>query len=341
MNVDNGVQLCVLHACLDRVLCQIHVSLKILKICCHQSIILSPSSPPRHPPMCMTHLPRSFPFCPFTHLLKFAVILSSIVTLSAPLHAQTAPLPASQRALEVRRVRGTVTVNTGTTRPAQEGDLLTNVGHGLLTNARSSSVLAVDYGTIGLIQIAEQTSVEVTRLDVSPTGGRITELDVAKGQVRLNVRPFNNPESLLEVITPAGVAAVRGTDFGMTISELSGRSAVATREGAVDVSAQNETVTVQADQYSTVVPGEPPGPPQPLPRTLSLDVLQLTTEGRNRIRFGAITDPPNLVYVNDYPVEIDRMGRFEVLVAGDLGEQLNVLVKNPLGEEQLFQLLIP
>jgi hypothetical protein len=195
--------------------------------------------------------------------------------------------------------------------------------------------LVVEDG-IARIRVAENTDFLITGLRVEQNGARITGLDVSRGQVQFNARRFTNPDSSLQINTPAGTAAVRGTEFGITVTDLSGRSAVAARSGAVDVSAQNQTVTVAKDQYSTVRPGEPPTPPQPLSPTIDLDVLLLVHEG-NRVRLGAVTNPPNLVYVNQQSVEIDRDGRFEVAVSGPVGNSINILVRNPFGEERLFQ----
>jgi hypothetical protein len=278
----------------------------------------------------------------FPRFLRLAGLALFVSTFSGSgiSQAQTVRLPASQRFLEVRQVRGTVTYRTNTSRPARVGDLLQAVGQGLSTGARSSSVLAVDDG-IAFVQVSENTDFQVKTMRIVPGGGKVTELNVTRGQVRLNARPLNNPGSRLEIHTPAGVAGVRGTDFGVTISSLSGRSGVAARSGAVAVSAQNQTVTVRKDEYSTVTPGEPPTPPQPIQRNITLDVLRLETQGANQVRLEAVTDPPNLVFVNSQPIELDKTGRLQTQISGRRGGQISVLVRNPCGEERAYQLLIP
>uniref|UniRef100_A0ACD5H295 FecR domain-containing protein n=1 Tax=Desertifilum tharense IPPAS B-1220 TaxID=1781255 RepID=A0ACD5H295_9CYAN len=50
------------------------------------------------------------------------------------------------------------------------------------------------------------------------------------GQARFRVRRFNHPGSSLEIETPAGSSAVRGTEFGVSVHP-DGKTGIATREG--------------------------------------------------------------------------------------------------------------
>lgn len=261
------------------------------------------------------------------------------LTKTSRLLAQLIQTPQSQRWLEIRQVNGRVTFGGSTSRAAVVGDRLQNVGQRLATGPRSSAVLSIDDG-IGFIQVSENTNLQVRSLHIKQGGGKITELQVTRGQARLNVRRFTNPNSRLQINTPAGVAAVRGTEFGVTVTET-GRSGVVTQSGAVSVSAQDKSVTLNPNQFSTIVPGEPPTPPRQVSRNLSLEVQSIVPLGVNQLVFSAITEAPNLVFINDQEVALDQNGEIAATVVKPVNKQLNVLVRNPLGEEQTYVYRVP
>jgi len=277
------------------------------------------------------------------HLLWFLGSSALFASLGRPsrLLAQLIQTPQSQRWLEVRSITGRVTfrVNSSSTRSASVGDRLQSVGQGVITGPRSSAVLAIDDG-IGFIQVSENTDLQVRSLHIQYGGGKITELRVNRGQARLNVRRFTNPNSRLRINTPAGVAAVRGTEFGVTVTQV-GRSGITTQSGVVDVSAQDQTVTLNPNQFSTIVPGEAPTPARFLSGTLSLEVQSIIPLGVNELVFTAITEAPNLVTLNGVEVAVDQNGEIAATVIKPEDKQLNVLIRTPLGQEQSYVYRVP
>ena len=201
----------------------------------------------------------------------------SITAAGAPLTLQ------GNRWLVVDQRRGDVTFTPyqQSSRQVQIGDRLTNVGDVLTTGANASARLEVDQQT-GFVMMAENSQIQVRSLSITRSGGRITHLNVSKGQVRLRVRPLTNPDTQLELHTPAGVSGVRGTDFGITV-QTDGQTGVATIEGSVFTSAQGETVTVGANAQSTIIPGEPPTPPEPLRNDPALFIEQLSAIPNSRL----------------------------------------------------------
>ncbi|MGA1284998.1 MAG: FecR family protein [Prochlorothrix sp.] len=274
-------------------------------------------------------------------LAMAAAVLLGADGFSAGLSAQTLRA-SSQRWLDVREARGSVTYLTGSGgRPAKAGDRLTQVGQGIRTGAGSSAIINVDDG-IGIVRVSENTNLTVSRLSTLSNGGKVTEMNVTTGQARLQVRRFNNPSSRLQIQTPAGVAAVRGTEFGVTVSSLSGKLGMATTQGAVEVSAQNQTVLMEPNQYSTINPGEPPTPPQVFnPNSVRFDVQQMLRRGSDQVQIQALTDPPNLLFVNGQPLEVAKTGLVEAIVPIQAGGSVNVLVRNPIGVERVYQLVVP
>lgn len=124
-----------------------------------------------------------------------------------------------------------ITPYQGRRRQARRGDRLEQVGDTVTTGANSSARLDVDQAA-GYISMAENSQLQVQTLSITRNGGRITRLQVSRGQVRTRVRAFTNPESELEIYTPAGVSGVRGTDFGVSV-QPTGAMGIATLAGSV------------------------------------------------------------------------------------------------------------
>jgi hypothetical protein len=274
-------------------------------------------------------------------LISFGGALLPSLFLSMPL----ASLPLQvrvQRWLEIRQILGTVLYSQQqTTQPARIGMQLREAGDGVITAARSRVVLAVDTG-IGFVDVAERTVLRVQKLQKLPDGGHITYLQVTSGQARLRVRRFTNNSSELEIQTPAGWSAVRGTEFGVTVHP-DGKTGLATRSGAVVTGAQGQTVSVRAGFQNLTIPGEPPSPPVPIPLRpntgLQLQILLAT--GQRTARIVGKIDPVNLLIIGDGSQIVDRNGRFDVTVAMSANRRIQVLVITPLGNRQAYELAVP
>ncbi|UBF25241.1 FecR family protein [Kovacikia minuta CCNUW1] len=260
-------------------------------------------------------------------------------------HVPLASLPLQVRVdrwLEIRQIVGSVFYSRQQiTQPARVGMQLQQPGEGVLTAARSRTVLAVDTG-IGFIDVAERTVLRVQKLQKLPDGGHITHLQVISGQARLRVRRFTHNSSELEIQTPAGWSAVRGTVFGLTVHP-DGKTGLATREGKVTTNAQGKTVPVSAGFQNLTIPGEPPSPPVPIPlkpnTRLQLQILIAVSHQAARI-VGRI-DPVNLLIIGDQPQIVDRNGRFDLTVAMAANRRIPVVVITPLGQQQAYELAVP
>ncbi len=244
-------------------------------------------------------------------LLLSAVCLAGAPTI-APLTLPTAAIAqTSSRSMEVRRTIGNVTFRNSFTR-AKNGDRLTRTGQGLSTGSRSSAVLALDEG-IGTISVAAKTSFLIKEFNTTSTGGKVTVIEVTKGQVRINVRPFTNPQSRLQVRTPAGIAGVRGTEFGVAVAD-DGQTNVLTNEGMVEVSGQDEseTVEVKAGYATIVVEGEAPTKPVQFVENLDLEVSRASLNTDGVWEMTGQVDPFNFVWVDDEQAQVAEDGTFKV-----------------------------
>jgi hypothetical protein len=275
--------------------------------------------------------------------LLIAVILGffSLFIHLASAHGQSLTV-RGDRWLSVVEASGNVDLipYEGERRRARRGDRLTRVGDMLVTGDNASARLEVDQRA-GFVTMAENSQLQIQTLSITSSGGRITELAVSRGQVRLRVRPLTNPGSRLEIHTPAGVSGVRGTDFGLTI-QPDGQTGVATLEGSVIASAQGQSVIVSDNLQSTIRPGEPPTPPEPLrdDPTLYIEVLS-AAPGRVTARVAGYTDTVNLFELNGESQTLDRAGRFDLEVPIPSDGPILARVITPLGTEQKYELAVP
>ncbi|MBD2004444.1 FecR domain-containing protein [Trichocoleus sp. FACHB-40] len=247
------------------------------------------------------------------------------------------------RWLEVRQMIGNVIYYQGSKSfAARVGTRLQNVGDAIETGAKSSAVIAVDT-EMGVINVSEKTTVRVQELHSTGDGGRVTRLQVTGGQVRLRLVPFTNPGSQLEIQTPAGVSAVRGTEFGVIVHP-DGKTGVATREGKVLTISQGKGVLVGAGYSILMIPGQAPSPPVAMTGDVgdaSLKLQLLTTEANQMARITGKVEATNLVSIADTPVATNLNGQFDVKVPIPFDRRIEAVVTTPLGKRQVYELAVP
>jgi hypothetical protein len=274
------------------------------------------------------------------------ILLAGVTTL---LLLAPAIQTAVSRSLRVRVDRWLALQNlTGTVmyrqrnsyRAAQRRDRLQSVGDGITTGHASTATLEVDTG-VGTVHLAENTALTVRSLDLAPDNGRVTYLDVPYGQVRLQLRHFTHSGSRLEIQTPSGISAVRGTVFGMSV-QSNGKTGVATLTGKVATIAQGQTVLVPAGFQNLTITGEPPSQPVPLRDSTELHyrMERQIQSGIRRVFLLGQVDPVNTVLIGSNPQEIDRNGRFQISLPAVSQQTLAVTVITPLGKRQVHQLLL-
>lgn len=273
-------------------------------------------------------------------------VWASLVVMVAGVALETRAQPLSVRVdrwLEVRNLSGSVEFLQGSQRrPAQLGQRLSAVGEGLNTDSGSLARLAIDTG-VGFVSVSENTTFRILQLYTTPRGGKVTDLELTRGQARVFVRPFTNPDSRLEIQTPAGVNGVRGTNFGMAI-QPSGRSSLAVEEGSVVSKAQGVAVPVNAGFQNYTIPGEPPSEPVPITEDPNLNLLRLERQRRDGqlfISFAGNTFPVNLLVIDDETQQIDREGNFELELPLPDNRRIQITVVTPLGTKQVYELVVP
>ena len=274
-------------------------------------------------------LRRRAAYAAFTLLLAATAVMGGFDRLTAQAQVRS-------RWLEIRRMSGQVTYQRSSSRSASLGDRLQAPGHGVRTGRGASAVLALDDG-VGVVNVAERTQLSVRRLETLSNGASVTVLAVPRGQARLNVRRFTNPSSRLELHTPSGVIAVRGTEFGVSASP--GKTQVGTLEGAVTVSAQGEAVQLIAGTATVILEGEPPLTPQALDRELRFSLIQLYRQGEQLLIEGRV-NPTNAVFLNGQELTVSLEGQIQATVTDAAANSVTLTIRNPLGEAQDYRLVV-
>ncbi len=258
-------------------------------------------------------------------------------------NAQSQLQVKTNRYLQVEQIQGKVFFrNQNTNRPARKGDRLSNVGDEIVTDEKSTAVLSVDTG-VGFVNVAKQTVVRIESLQITSDNGRITNLQVPRGQVRLQIRRFTNPSSRFNLQTPAVVTGVRGTEYVVNVKD-DGRTILSTFDGAVLTEAQKTEVLVSKGFQNQTIVGEPPSQPMPIQENIDLDyqVLKLFESGDRKVILVGKVDFANTVSIDGIEQNIDRDGQFrtELTTNSIYRAEIKVIVTNPLGKQRIYELAI-
>ena len=296
--------------------------------------------------------------------------LASLAANPSPAETIKAQGTASGRSLEIREIRGTVTFKG---RQAVVGDRLLVPGDEIITGPNSTARLAIDNNT-GIVEVAEKTAVKISSL----SGEKDTAIFVSLGRVRLSIgktaatTPAANTSTIIppnqiaslntfsglgklnpiaqqkssartapvRVETPEGVAGVRGTSFGVSVSE--GKTAVETIEGAVGVSGRTDSeVVVNAGSATTIFSQTPPVAPSASRRLAQLKVRSLFRLSGDIYRLSGQINPIDLIYVNDEAIKIDRQGKFSIQGILPPSRRLKIVVRGPSVTERHYNLAVP
>jgi hypothetical protein len=247
------------------------------------------------------------------------------------------------RYLQVDQIHGNVYVRSQqANRSARKGDRISNVGDEIVTGKGATIVLNFDTG-IGSVSVSENTVVRISALRTTSSNGRVTSLLIPKGKVRLQVRRFNNPSSIFNVITPGVVAGVRGTEYVVNVKN-DGRSVVSTFDGAVQTEAQNVGVLVEKGFQNQTIVGEPPSRAIAIQDDTQLDYQFLKLfeyNGRQVVLVGKV-DFANTVSVDGVEQNVDRDGQFkaELMTNSIYRGEVQVKVESASGKQQTYNLTV-
>jgi hypothetical protein len=266
--------------------------------------------------------------------------------------AQNVEMPASSRFILVEEVRGMVTYGPSQ-QPVKAGQQLAE-GTQVSTGSDSSARLRID-SQIGSVEVAEDTTFQVKTL----TSGK-TVLFVTRGRVRLSVSPGarlreeqkslsgGGEQSVLAqrrrdypitVETPAGIAGVQGTSFGVNVGP-DGKTGIATINGTVAAQSQGREVLVTLGQYVVIEPGKAPKQPEIAPKQAAFRLLNLKRVSAGAVRVVGQAHPLDLVLVNGKAVTTDAEGKFSALVNSPLNRRIKFAVRGPAATETIYEIAV-
>ncbi len=270
-------------------------------------------------------------------LSSFALaVVSSMMVLVLSNPGQSAVMP---RYVEVAETSGDVTFQG---RPVAAGDRLApTTSNGLRTGSSGRARLVLDDG-IGSVEVSPDSELNVSNLQTLPSGGKTSELLLASGRARVQVRRFNNPDSRFNIRTPAGNAGVRGTQFllyvrpdGEThLNVLEGRVAFRRRDTEDEVDCGPDSGWIMP------VDGEPiQGGPIFGDFNLRFELLGGAQQGQ--VRVTARINPTSTVQLNGATVAISRQGQLDQVVPLPADRRLRLVVRDLFEREQTYELLVP
>ncbi|MBD2315634.1 FecR family protein [Phormidium tenue] len=257
--------------------------------------------------------------------------------------AQKAIQVRTDQWLKVDKVMGTVkyrNLYNYENRAARVGDRLQTTSDEISTGANSSAVLSVDTG-VGVINVSENTTIQIRSFRIASDNGRVTNLFVPRGKARLQIRKFTNRGSQLNIQTPAGISGVRGTNF-IVIARPNGNMITTTFNGSVATTAKNQTQMVNGGFQNITIVGESPSIPVPISNDAGLRyTINRQTSGSGRsVVFVGYTNPFNTVKVDGLEQSLDRSGKFSLQLPATSSLKVKVTVETAMGKIQDYEIPI-
>jgi ferric-dicitrate binding protein FerR (iron transport regulator) len=115
------------------------------------------------------------------------------------------------------------------------------------------------------IELEGGTEISLSELGLDGTASHIG-IGQQIGNTVSRVTKLVDPASSYDVETPVAIASVRGTTMSVSVAS-NGKTIVGNIEGQVSVTAQGVEVELPEGTTSTVLPGAPPGEPEPTATT--------------------------------------------------------------------------
>lgn len=168
---------------------------------------------------------------------------------------------------------GEVDVNTEEGKQlAVKAGLSLALGTSLTT--RDGSFAIIEFADGSTLYVRENTNLTLNKITYIEKSAIVdTQVRLQRGGVESKVIPFTRPENRFEIITPAAVAAVRGTVFQVSLDKNNSMQSEVI-EGAVKVKNEFGEKLLPAGFGNIVQQGQPPGDPETLLPAPDLSTLQ-------------------------------------------------------------------
>ena len=171
-------------------------------------------------------------------------------------------------------VSGIATVKASTKADPQPliAGMKINIQSEITTDNKSTVVLR--FADDSRLVIQQNSTVDFNILSAHSSNGMVdTRMRLQQGRVESRVKPFKNKKSRFEIITPAAVASVRGTQFRVSMNPASETMFSEVLEGKVAVASEGVTHIVPAGFGTKAVRGKPPEAPEQLLAAVDLSKI--------------------------------------------------------------------
>jgi uncharacterized repeat protein (TIGR01451 family) len=177
----------------------------------------------------------------------------------------------------------------------QPGDTIKSAGN-------SQAEITLFDGSI--LEIFPDTEIKISDLSMSGSGTTTITMQQQIGKTVSRVKKLTDTESRYEIETPAAVASVRGSTM-IVIVYANGVTVVMNEAGDIRVTAQGVEVIIPVGMKVTVIPGQPPGKPEPINPTPT-PAPTTTPSGGGGGGAGTATPTPTYRAAISTRVEIDH-----------------------------------
>lgn len=189
------------------------------------------------------------------------------------------------------------------------------------------SNLSIRFADGSELLVLSNSEVAMDRLSAYGTTGMVdTRVRLQGGRVDTRVKPGKGPGSRYHIITPAAVAAVRGTQFRVSADTGQPVARSEVLEGKVGVSGAGASQLVRAGYGTVATAGKPPEPPRELLPAPDLTVLPAQFDRLPlQFRWGDVDTAAG------YRYQVAANERFDLLLADGTSSQTAATADLPDG----------
>ncbi len=233
--------------------------------------------------------------------------------------------PATAAVVSLQGEASLVSALDGSTRPLTVNTPL-HTGDRIVTGPDSN--LSIRFADGSELLVLSDSSVEMDSLSAYGTTGMVdTRIRLQGGRVDTRVKPGQGPGSRYNIITPAAVAAVRGTQFRVSAETDKPIARSEVLEGKVSVSGAGASQLVPGGFGIIAEAGQPPQPPRKLLAAPDLSTLP-TLLDRPPLQFQWIP----VENAATYRFQVAANSQFDRLLADSTTTQAATTMDLPNGE---------
>ncbi|WP_193876801.1 FecR domain-containing protein [Coleofasciculus sp. LEGE 07081] len=159
-----------------------------------------------------------------------------------------------------------------------------------------------------------------------------------RGEALLLAQRKSSRNYPVRVETPAGIAGVRGTSFGVSVGP-DGKTGISVIKGSVGAIAQDQEVIFTDGQYVVLSPGTSPTQPGVTPELAKLRIRSVVRTSPYTALVTGQVDPMDIVFINGKAIETDSQGKFKVAVALPPSHRLSFVVRGPTVRMRFYEVV--